>query len=674
MFVSISDNGRGVSRFNGKTFSHSKPLLPKNGYHGWGWQQTVLHDSKGAWWIPTGTGILRSPDNTSFENLANAELEPVKTGTKGYEAFRVFEDSRGDIWISVTGSELLRWERVRNIWHDYTPQVGFSKYRIGSAFVEDRSGNVWIGASSDHGESALIRYRNGEFRVLSEPSAVADGLSSPSNASDDNVQPPATADGSDRLSKGAPSGWIRDLFLDSRGRLWIASTNSGLWRLDDTDSDNFEFVKYTPANGLTSISTASVTEDEFGRIYVGTWRGIDRLNPDTGQVENFTTADGLPASFVEVSYRDRQNNLWFGTHEGLVRFIPEPPRSREPPTILITALRVEGEPQSVSVLGETAIPQLDLSSAQRQISVDFLGLGASLGEKLKYEYRFGDANWTATTERTINFANLAADEYKFEVRAQTADRIYSQPATISFRIAAPVWQRPWFIVLAAILVGLAIYYIYRNRLKRLLEMERMRTRIATDLHDDIGANLTRIALLSEVANQQVVNDAVKTLLPSIAGIARESVASMNDIVWAIAPEHDSLLDLTRRMRQHAEEVFAIRDIDLEFDAPTADTALKLSVGVRRDVLLIFKEAVNNAARHSDCSQVEIDFRVENSRLFLRIKDNGVGFATDSEVDGQGLRSMTRRAKSLGGSLTIESNAENGTLVKFDLVLVKNSRI
>ena len=635
-----NENGRNVSRFDGDKFSLVKPLLPKIGYYGWGWQQTVWQDSRGAWWIPTGNGVVRSPDNTSFENLANAALETVKTGAKLREVFRVFEDSRGDIWISVGGSELLRWERAHNIWHNYTAQVGFSKYRIGSAFVEDRSGNVWIGASSDHGESALIRYRNGEFRVMSE-------------------------------AEGAPSGWIRDLFLDSRGRLWIASTSSGVWRLDDLNSDKFEFIKYTPANGLTSISTASVTEDEFGRIYVGTWRGVDRLNPDTGQVENFTTADGLPASFVETSYRDRHNNLWFATYEGVARFVPEPPRIRQPPTILITGLRVEGEARSVSVLGETAIPQLDLSSAQRQISVDFLGLGASLGEKLKYEYRFSDSDWTATTERTINFANLASGDYKFEIRAQTADRIYSQPATASFRIAAPIWQRWWFIVLAAVLGSLIIYFIYRNRLKRLLEMERMRTRIATDLHDDIGANLTRISLLSEVAKQNAFNGN-GNLLTSIAGIARESVASMNDIVWAIAPEHDSLLDLTRRMRQHAEEIFALRDIDLSFDAPAAETDLKLSVGVRRDVLLIFKEAVNNAARHSGCTKVSINFQVNNAVLFLEIKDNGKGFKADSESDGQGLRSMTRRARALGGDLTIESN--NGTLVEFELTLAKNSRI
>ncbi|HRH40317.1 MAG TPA: two-component regulator propeller domain-containing protein [Pyrinomonadaceae bacterium] len=628
---------RVISRFNGDNFSLINKLrLPAYvDYHGWGWEQTVRQDSHGAWWIPTGYGLFRSPDNTSFENLARAPLEKQETGAKGLEPFRLFEDSRGDIWMTTVGdaNQLLRWERATNTWHDYTSQVGLSQSGIGSAFAEDRQGNIWIGISSEYGISSLIRFSKGEFRVFNQ-------------------------------TEGSPAGWIWDLFLDSRGRLWIASTKNGLWRLDDPNSESFGFIKYTVANGLTSNAVTSVTEDAFGRIYVGSWRGVDRLNPDTGQVENFTTADGLPASFVEVSYRDRQNNLWFGTDNGVARFVPEPPRTRQPPTILITNLRVNGESQNVSVLGESAIQNIELNSDQKQISIEFLGLGASLGEKLKYEYRLANSDWTPTIERTVNFANLASDSYQFQVRVMTADRIYSQPATFSFKIFAPIWQRWWFILLATGLIALTIYAFYRNRLARLLEMERIRTRIATDLHDDVGANLTRISLLSEVAKQ----DRVRNLntLTSIADIARESVASMNDIVWAIAPEHDSFSDLTRRMRQHAEEIFSSQDIDLYFAAPVTDIDLKLSINVRRDLLLIFKEAVNNASKHSNCTKVWIDFRLENSILKLQIKDNGKGFRNDLESDGQGLRSMTRRAESLEGKINIDST--NGTIIEFEMIL------
>lgn len=639
LFVtSFPRNGRFVSRFDGEKFSTVKPRFPAYvDYHGWGWQQTVLQDHLGAWWISTGAGLFRSPDNTSFENLARARLEKQQTGAKGEEPFRIFEDSRGDIWVTTTtrDNELKRWERAKDIWHDYTAQAGMSEYRIGTAFIEDGQGNIWIGASSDHNDGALIRYRQGEFRVFTK-------------------------------ADNAPSGWISDLFLDSRDRLWIATNDDGLLRLNDTNSERLDFFKYTPAEGLTSITTNCVTEDEFGRIYIGTWQGIDRLDPETGQVESFSTEDGLPSSYVESAYRDRNNNIWFMTDKGLARFRPEPLRQRKPPNILITGLLINGESQNISILGETSIPPLDLRSDQRQITIEFLGLGTSLGEQLKYEYRFGNANWTATNERILNFSNLPAGSYTFEVRAQTADRIYSQAtAVVSFKIAAPIWQRWWFLLLIGLSIAASVYLIYRNRLQRLLELEKVRTRIATDLHDDIGANLTRISLLSEVAKQQSGHG---SLLASIADIARESVSSMNDIVWAISPQHDRLLDLTRRMRQHAEEVFTLRDINLEFNAPVSERHVQLRVGTRRDVLLIFKEAVNNVARHSECTKVMIDFRSEHHLLRLNVSDNGRGFEPGSKSDGHGLRSMARRAATIGGELRIDSRPGEGTTVRFEMPL------
>ena len=132
--------------------------------------------------------------------------------------------------MMTTGAanELRVWERAKNVWHDYTAQTGLSNDRIGSALAEDRHGNVWIGTSSDHRDSALIRYRRGEFRILAQ-------------------------------SAETPAGWITDLYVDSRGRLWVAATENGLFRLDETDSDRFDFVRYTSAEGLTSDTIIAVT-------------------------------------------------------------------------------------------------------------------------------------------------------------------------------------------------------------------------------------------------------------------------------------------------------------------------------------------------------------------------------------------------------------------------------
>jgi signal transduction histidine kinase len=141
---------------------------------------------------------------------------------------------------------------------------------------------------------------------------------------------------------------------------------------------------------------------------------------------------------------------------------------------------------------------------------------------------------------------------------------------------------------------------------------------------------------------------------------------MSDIVWAINPKRESLLDLIRRMRQHADEIFTLRNIELRFNAPGAADGLRLSMDVRRDLLLIFKEAVNNAARHSQCSHVDIDMRVEGSRLVMAVEDDGVGFDASSESEGQGLTSMQRRAERLSGTLEITSGPGLGTTVRLDM--------
>ena len=239
-------------------------------------------------------------------------------------------------------------------------------------------------------------------------------------------------------------------------------------------------------------------------------------------------------------------------------------------------------------------------------------------------------------------------------------------------------------MLVALVSGVMAYALYRYRVARLLDMANLRTRIATDLHDDIGANLTRIALLSEVATRRrvlepgvagggahamLVTEEEDGPLSSIARIARESVSSMSDIVWAINPARETLLDLTRRMRQHADEIFTLRDIRLRFDASDVRPELRLGVDVRRDVLLIFKESVNNAARHSSCTSVEISCRVEGSRLVLTIADNGAGvFDASLESEGQGLRSMRRRAQRLRGTLDIASGSGLGTIVTLTVPL------
>jgi len=216
----------------------------------------------------------------------------------------------------------------------------------------------------------------------------------------------------------------------------------------------------------------------------------------------------------------------------------------------------------------------------------------------------------------------------------------------------------------------------RSREERLVELERVRKRIATDLHDDVGSSLTRISLLSEVVRRQVdrVNPAVAGPLSSIAGLSRELVDSMSDIVWAINPTKDHLSDLSQRMRHFVSDVCTARQIDFRFRTPSADGDIPVGANVRREVFLLFKEAVNNMVRHSDCSTADLEFSVTAEGLVLSVADNGRGFDIDAESAGHGLRSMRERAAALGGGVSAESRAGVGTTLTFRIPLTDRSHV
>jgi signal transduction histidine kinase len=247
----------------------------------------------------------------------------------------------------------------------------------------------------------------------------------------------------------------------------------------------------------------------------------------------------------------------------------------------------------------------------------------------------------------------------------TPDGVISPtPATVAFSILPPIWQRWWFLTLAVLFACAVGYQIYRYRVARLLGLERVRTRIATDLHDDIGSNLSLIAALSEVLRPQArsVDLRITEQLSVIAKVSQRSVDAMSDIVWAVNPHKDHLRDLLQRMRRFASDTFSARNIQLVFEAPDADQNIKLGPETRREVFLIFKESVNNAARHSGCAQARVNVAITNGMLAFSVGDNGRGFDAVCVEAGEGLVSMRRRAEKIGGELIITSSAKTGTTV------------
>lgn len=260
------------------------------------------------------------------------------------------------------------------------------------------------------------------------------------------------------------------------------------------------------------------------------------------------------------------------------------------------------------------------------------------------------------------------------VRVSSAEGQTSAPASVALHMLPPGRPRWWFVTGAACLFALGGCALHRLRLGRMLELQRIRTRIATDLHDDIGSSLTQIAILSEVAERRMTGPeaAVAEPIARVSLISRELVDSMSEIVWAINPRNDRVQDLASRMRRFAADMLTGSRIALRFRSPAGVQDVVVDPDLRRQVLLIFKEAIHNAVRHSGCTEVQVDLGLEHRRLVLSISDNGQGFDRRHTPAGHGLHNMEARAKSLDGRLEIASAAGRGTDVRAVIPLARRT--
>jgi ligand-binding sensor domain-containing protein len=612
--------------------------IPPNGYPGWGWHQSILRDVAGEWWFATGTGLVRFPD-VPVETLARTRPKAVYTdrdGLRTSDIFRIFEDSDAGIWIACIGplgvNGLSRWDRHTSTLRHFPSAHPNS---VASAFAEGHDRTIWIG----YYDGALGRYRNGSFTYYTGQDGLADG-------------------------------GIQALHVDRAGRLWIASRR-GLTRVDAPAEEQPRFRRFGTVDGLSSNVMLCIAEDSAGRIYLATGRGIDRIDAGgeiTGAtVRHYTEANGLTKGDLVDVLVDRHGDLWASSKLGISRLTPEARQTPSAPPVVIRGLRIRGVPYPLSDLGETRVGRLTFASDQNQFEIDFSTLAFAPGVPIKYQYRLdpADRDWTEPSDqRTVTLSTVSPGSYRFSVRFSDGGLGGSGlPAILEFTILAPVWQRWWFrLTMISAMLGI-IYWLHHYRTLRVVELERVRTRIASDLHDDIGSGLSQIAVLSEVARAQLdgASAGPKSTLMNIGLVSRELSECMSDIVWSVNPRRDRLSDLTQRMRRFSSDLLSGSNIDLHFLAPLTGEAVPIPAQMRREVFLIFKEAVNNLTRHSGCSRAEIEVSIEDASLKLRVEDNGTGMG-DRCHEGNGLRSMTERARRLGGAIEIGRSAIGGVCI------------
>jgi ligand-binding sensor domain-containing protein/two-component sensor histidine kinase len=612
------------------------------------WTYKPFQDHTGEWWFASYNGIYRFPRAESVTQLAHAKpkkLYTTKDGLANNNVNKMFEDSRGDLWISMFSRSkevLSRWERSTDTFHNYSDKDGLSPFKLAISFAEDASGNVWIGFE----DGQLVRYKAGRF-----------------------TQP--------TKELGLSVGDICTLYFSAHsGTLWFGTSEGGLGRINNPNDEHPQLVMYTTANGLHSNHVDSITEDHLKQLFIGTNNGIDIFDPKTGFIEHYSDAHGLSNIEVSKLLFDRKGTLWVGTLNNLFRFEHKSNVVDASPVIRINEVIISGIKEPLSELGETAIDIGELEYSHNNIQIGFSSINFATGDNIQYQYKLEgiDTNWgSMVNNRTVIYAKLKPGSYCFHVKAVNSKGLFSTiPAKVCFNVLPAFWLRWWFITLLAAIVVSVIYLIYRYRIKQLLALEAVKSRIAIDLHDDIGSSLSQIAILSEVVHQQIPQEEQSFTRPLslIAATSRELVDSMSDIVWSINPQKDHLSDLTQRMRRFSSEMFSARNIDFSFISPDIEKDLRIESDVRREIYLIFKECINNIARHSRCTEVSIEFYIDGGWLILKLKDNGCSFDVERKSHGNGLMSMRQRAKLIKGFLEIFSDKGIGTIVTLRVPLSK----
>ncbi len=606
----------------------------------WAIGATLVQDREGAWWAASGAGVARyaaSKDARDLKGKPPERVYSVRDGLPSSTVLRVFRDSRGDIWAGTTDG-VGHWNRASGRWRGFRTAdliPGSTSTAAVHSFAEDSSGVVWAGMYP----SGLVRFRG---------------------------------PGSELVTHEVPRGAINALLSDSQGRLWIGSSQGGVGRMDHPAEDEPRIQSYGLNQGLSSEHVFSLAEDDGGRIYVAGGRGVDRLDPKTAILHHFTSANGLPPGDTQFLYRDRTGSIWFASFYGLARYRPEPDQITETPAPLLRALRVGGDPYPISETGEQAVTGMELTPGHNSLEVEFRALHFDIGEGLSYQYWLegADTDWSKPSDdQTVRYANLAPGRYRFVVRSITeSGQISAGQATLAFQVFPVFWRRSWFLALVISGIAAGAVSLYRYRVNHLLELVRVRTRLATDLHDDLGAGLAEIAILGEVAKRQESLRSIE-LLDRIAERARSLRAAMADIVWTVDPREDCLADLVLRMRQTAFTMLENDGRRVEFQSP-GDDKLGREVGsdVRRHTLLFFKEVVTNVARHANATSVQVEVATAGAVFRISIRDNGCGFDPLHARPGQGLKSLRYRAQELRAGLRLESTPEQGTEIELSVPL------
>ena len=653
----IGTEGAGLYRFQDNGWTNFNYLSPTQGIQSpYIW--SLAQDERGRLWMGTWGGGLYVQNGDHFDLAPGMEnITPPMPA--------LLQARNGDLWIG-TAEGLLRYQAGQTTWFQGSNGQTLRDVRT---IAEDNRGAVWFGMAGN-GLACLESNRIRQFRK-------ADGLS---------------------------SDFINCLHFGKDGALWIGTFGGGLNRLKDG-----HFSVINRKQGLPNGIIGDIEEDDRGFFWMSSHAGIIRASGTAlnhcadGEVSEvrcltYDVNDGLPTiecseGLQPAGCQTADGRLWFPTSKGLVAVDPQHVKKNLlSPPVVIEAVRVDDQ----LVTGPTNSLPLKIPPGRHRVEFQYTGLSFVAPEKVRFKYRLAglDADWLeAGTKRIVNYNYIPPGNYIFRVIACNNDDLWNERgAAIAFEALPYFWQTWWFrslaLVLTIVATGGVVWFIARGRMRRKLErleqqraVEHERARIAQDIHDDLGVHLTRITMLSESASEELDDPARAAAdLGQIYDTARELTRSMDEIVWAVNPRHDTMESLASYLEKFAQDLLAAAGIRCRLDVPPQFPEWRLTSEVRHNLFLAFKEALHNVVKHSAASEVHICLTLGTTSFDLAVADNGRGFALGTGdkasgapgrlAAGNGLGNMTRRLDEIHGRCDIETAPGSGTRVVFTVPLKK----
>jgi signal transduction histidine kinase/ligand-binding sensor domain-containing protein len=575
-------------------------------------------------------------------------------GFHGVFIFSLFQDSKTNLWIGTLKHGLFELQPGG------TPRrMGNEKMMEITVITEDQAGTMWVGTQ----QGTLHRRKSGEAGFTEFGAA-----------------------------EGLPWQKAQTIFCDGPDSLWIGTRGGGLVRFKN---GRFKAIKH--AQGIPDDDIRQIIADNSDGMWIGTSQGLFRAgkddleqaanNPDYAVecvflgtsfgLNNFEFQEGFRNSVLKT----RDGNLWFATTRGAVEV--NPARNifdSSPPPVLIEGIFVDGKPLPIRQAAAVEIP-----SGSGRVEITYTALSFSAPENVRFRHRLEnlDNNWMEDGERrSVTYFRMPPGDYRFRVIARGSSGIWNQVgANIAFTVKPTIWETVWFrvavIAASVLVVGATVRITLLRRIRRRVReleqanaLENERRRIARDMHDELGASLTRLSLMSEqVRRDPRLDPEVSPKVERISETATEVAHTLDQIVWSVNPGNDTLERLIGYLSHHSAEFLSSTSIRLTQELPELATEQIVNSDVRHQLFLSFKEALNNAVKHSGATEIKLRIRLDQQMLSISVEDNGKGFDVPAaEGKGEGLTTLRSRLVPLGGSCRLESAPGKGTRVILELPL------